>query len=36
MIEELKALFAKHAESDRITVLYDTKIYHSPARNLCQ
>lgn len=36
MIEELKALFAKHAESDRISVLYNTKIYHSPASNLCQ
>jgi len=30
MIEELKTLFAKHAESDRIKVLYDTKIYHPP------
>ncbi|MBA3768905.1 MAG: class I SAM-dependent methyltransferase [Blastocatellia bacterium] len=36
MIEELKTLFAKHAESDRITVSYYTKIYHSPSRNLCQ
>lgn len=36
MIEELEELFAKHAESDRITVLYDTKIYHSPASDLCQ
>jgi ubiquinone/menaquinone biosynthesis C-methylase UbiE len=29
MENELRMLFAKHAESDRITVLYDTKVYFS-------
>ncbi len=30
MIEELRMLFAKHAENGRIKVLYDTNLYHSP------
>ncbi len=29
MVEELRSLFAKHAESDRIKVLYKTKVYFS-------
>jgi hypothetical protein len=29
MIEELQNLFAKHSESDRIKVFYDTNIYYS-------
>lgn len=29
MIEELKILFAKHAQNDRITVLYDTNVYYT-------
>ena len=29
MSEELEGLFAKHAESGRITVFYDTKVYYS-------
>lgn len=29
MIEELKTLFAKHAENGRIKVLYDTNLFHS-------
>lgn len=29
MIEELKTLFAKHAENGRIKVFYDTKVHHS-------
>jgi len=28
VVDELRALFAKHAENDKITVLYDTRIYH--------
>ncbi|HEX3101770.1 MAG TPA: class I SAM-dependent methyltransferase [Pyrinomonadaceae bacterium] len=32
MIKELRALFAKHAENDRIKVFYDTKVYFSPVR----
>jgi len=28
MIEELRALFAKHAENGRIKVFYDTNVYH--------
>lgn len=28
VVEDLRCLFAKHAENDRITVLYDTNIYH--------
>ena len=28
MVEELKALFDKHAESDRISVFYDTKVFY--------
>jgi SAM-dependent methyltransferase len=28
MTEELKALFTKHREQDRITILYDTKVYY--------
>jgi SAM-dependent methyltransferase len=28
MIDELQALFAKHAESGKIKVLYDTKVYY--------
>jgi hypothetical protein len=27
MIDELKSLFAKHSQNDRIDVLYDTKVY---------
>jgi len=29
MIEELRILFAKHAENGRIRVFYDTNVYHS-------
>ncbi len=29
MIEELKPLFAKHAQSDKITVFYDTNVYYT-------
>lgn len=29
MIKDLDSLFAKHAENDKITVLYDTKVYFS-------
>ncbi len=29
MIEELRILFAKHSESDKIKVFYDTNVYHS-------
>ncbi len=29
MIEELRALFAKHAENGRIEVFYDTNVYFS-------
>jgi len=29
MVEELKSLFAKHAQSDRITVFYDTNIFYT-------
>jgi SAM-dependent methyltransferase len=36
MIEELSALFAKHERSGKITILYDTRVYHSPAEHLCQ
>ena len=28
MVEELKALFDKHAESDRISVFYDTNVFY--------
>jgi len=28
MVEELRTLFAKHAESDRITVFYDTNVFY--------
>ena len=28
MIDELKALFAKHAENGKIRVLYDTNVYY--------
>lgn len=28
MVEELRTLFAKHAESDKITVLYDTNVFY--------
>ncbi|MEO5857770.1 MAG: class I SAM-dependent methyltransferase [Pyrinomonadaceae bacterium] len=28
MVEELQTLFAKHAESDRITVFYDTNVFY--------
>jgi hypothetical protein len=28
MVEELRTLFAKHAENDRITVLYDTNVFY--------
>jgi ubiquinone/menaquinone biosynthesis C-methylase UbiE len=29
LVDELSALFAKHARQDRIELLYDTRIYHS-------
>lgn len=29
MAEELKTLFAKHAQNDRITVFYDTNVYYT-------
>jgi hypothetical protein len=29
MINELRSLFAKHNESDRIKILYDTNVYIS-------
>ena len=29
MIEELRCLFAKHSENDKIKVFYDTNVYHS-------
>ena len=29
MVEELKSLFAKHAQSDKITVFYDTNIFYT-------
>lgn len=31
MIEELRVLFAKHSENDRIKVFYDTNVYYSRA-----
>lgn len=33
MTKELRSLFAKHAENDRIKVFYDTKVYFSPVRS---
>lgn len=29
MVSELKSLFAKHAQNDRITVFYDTNVYYT-------
>jgi len=29
MIEELRSLFAKHAENDRIKIFYDTRLYYA-------
>ena len=28
MIEEVRILFAKHSENDKIKVFYDTNVYH--------
>lgn len=36
MIAELATLFAKHEQGGRISILYNTKIYHSPCITLCQ